>query len=42
MGDVELVAAFYHLVLPIARQFAPDMVKGNPVYAISTSTKTLL
>lgn len=26
MGDVELVAAFYHLVLPIARQFAPDMV----------------
>ncbi|KAI8379904.1 hypothetical protein EDC96DRAFT_540086 [Choanephora cucurbitarum] len=26
MGDTEFVAAFYHFVLPIARQFHPDMI----------------
>ena len=26
MGDTEFVAAFYHFVLPIARQFDPDMI----------------
>ncbi|ORZ18474.1 hypothetical protein BCR42DRAFT_410896 [Absidia repens] len=26
MGDPEFVAAFYHLIVPIARQFAPDMI----------------
>lgn len=26
MGDPEFVAAFYHLIVPIARQFGPDMV----------------
>ncbi|KAI9318515.1 hypothetical protein BX666DRAFT_2120365 [Dichotomocladium elegans] len=26
MGDVEFIAAFYHIVLPIARQFNPDMI----------------
>lgn len=25
MGDTEFVAAFYHLLIPIARQFEPDM-----------------
>ncbi|CAO3618068.1 unnamed protein product [Mucor hiemalis] len=26
MGDTEFVAAFYHLLIPIARQFEPDMI----------------
>jgi acetoin utilization deacetylase AcuC-like enzyme len=26
MGDTEFVAAFYHFVIPIARQFDPDMI----------------
>lgn len=26
MGDTEFVAAFYHFVLPIVRQFRPDMI----------------
>ncbi|KAI8332029.1 hypothetical protein BC941DRAFT_437294 [Chlamydoabsidia padenii] len=26
MGDPEFVAAFYHLIVPIARQFGPDMI----------------
>ncbi|KAI8099128.1 uncharacterized protein BX664DRAFT_320468 [Halteromyces radiatus] len=26
MGDPEFVAALYHLVIPIARQFSPDMI----------------
>lgn len=26
MGDTEFVAAFYHLLIPIAKQFEPDMV----------------
>jgi acetoin utilization deacetylase AcuC-like enzyme len=26
MGDTEFVAAFYHFVIPIARQFEPDMI----------------
>lgn len=26
MGDTEFVAAFYHLLIPIARQFDPDMI----------------
>ncbi|KAI8061825.1 uncharacterized protein B0P05DRAFT_556791 [Gilbertella persicaria] len=26
MGDTEFVAAFYHFVLPIAKQFHPDMI----------------
>ncbi|KAF7725342.1 Histone deacetylase [Apophysomyces ossiformis] len=26
MGDTEFIAAFYHLVIPIARQFSPDMI----------------
>lgn len=26
MGDTEFVAAFYHFVIPIARQFQPDMI----------------
>lgn len=26
MGDTEFVAAFYHLIIPIARQFDPDMI----------------
>lgn len=33
MGDTEFVAAFYYFVIPIARQFHPDMVKySSPVY----------
>lgn len=42
MGDTEFIAAFYHLLIPIARQFKPDMVnnlisklshmKCNPLY----------
>lgn len=31
MGDTEFVAAFYHLVLPIARQFNPDLVSRAEV-----------
>ncbi|KAI9033925.1 hypothetical protein CLU79DRAFT_726311 [Phycomyces nitens] len=26
MGDTEFMAAFYHIILPIARQFEPDMI----------------
>lgn len=26
MGDTEFVAAFYHFVIPIAKQFQPDMI----------------
>ncbi|GAN10355.1 hypothetical protein MAM1_0346d09894 [Mucor ambiguus] len=26
MGDTEFIAAFYHLLIPIARQFEPDMI----------------
>ncbi|KAI9019453.1 hypothetical protein CLU79DRAFT_836759 [Phycomyces nitens] len=26
MGDTEFIAAFYHIILPISRQFLPDMV----------------
>jgi len=26
MGDTEFVAAFYHFVLPIVKQFGPDMI----------------
>ncbi|KAI8577993.1 hypothetical protein K450DRAFT_249410 [Umbelopsis ramanniana AG] len=26
MGDTEFIAAFYHLVLPISRQFNPDLI----------------
>ncbi|KAL0081559.1 hypothetical protein F4703DRAFT_1776490 [Phycomyces blakesleeanus] len=26
MGDTEFMAAFYHIILPIARQFLPDMI----------------
>lgn len=29
MGDAEFLAAFHHLVLPIVRQFGPDMVCKN-------------
>lgn len=28
MGDTEFIAAFYHLLIPIARQFEPDMVNN--------------
>lgn len=28
MGDTEFVSAFYHFVLPIARQFNPDLVSN--------------
>lgn len=26
MGDVEYIAAFWYVLLPIARQFGPDLV----------------
>ncbi|KAG0175111.1 Histone deacetylase 4 [Apophysomyces sp. BC1034] len=26
MGDTEFIAAFYHILIPIARQFSPDMI----------------
>jgi acetoin utilization deacetylase AcuC-like enzyme len=26
MGDVEYIAAFWYVLLPIARQFQPDLV----------------
>lgn len=26
MGDTEFVAAFYHFVIPIVKQFQPDMI----------------
>jgi acetoin utilization deacetylase AcuC-like enzyme len=32
MGDTEFVAAFYHFVIPIAKQFDPDMVVWKKKY----------
>jgi hypothetical protein len=39
MGDTEFVAAFHHILIPIARQFNPDMVIITiDIYKISRLT----
>lgn len=32
MGDTEFVAAFYYFVIPISKQFRPDMVVSKSKY----------
>ena len=42
MGDAEYMHAMHHIILPVAYDFAPDLVLVRPAHACSIPTTDMI